>query len=298
MIQFREKSYGDNNVTSNVVKAAGTGSSIGWALHKIGKNLFKEVTKDKIIHGWENAGKIISEEAYNKLSSVDKKAYKHVYTTGKETLKNSAQVFGESMAKKAESTEKFLAKFGTVGEWLKGVNRSFWDRLSKMGKWILQNPTEASLIGAAIGASIAIGYYLIKASYNKVDQKLIGFKGRMIDKVCEALTSMGYKKDIDFTTSPSQADYIKTRVCLVVSSTRDELNITINSVNDSKLEPIARQIIKNLPSGSKFYQRQSDKSNELTLAVTHTNNGDHIYIASIAERFIKKKYPVFIVEIN
>lgn len=204
----------------------------------------------------------------------------------------------EAMSSASNTIESILSKSGSIGEYLKGVNKSFWDRLSKIGKWILTNPAKAGLIGAAVGASLAVGYYLIKKSYNKADQMLVGFRGKMLDLVTDTLRSMGYERDKDFTTDPAQADYLKTKVCIVVSSSKDELSLTINSISDPKLDSISKQIIKNLPSGTKFYKKESDKSNELSLALIPTSNGDYAYIATIAERFIKRKYPVFLLEIN
>lgn len=279
MIRFREKEY--SNIRTETARGAGLGAAIAVGVNKLMKSAIPDVVK----------------------RTPAKKDGKFIYDNGKqvfntEVLKEGTEIFKEGMEKAAPKVEAFLSKFGEVGKWLKGANRSFWDNLTKLGAWIMSNPSKAAIAGAAIGASLAAGYYLIKAAYNKADQKLANTSGRMLDKVCKVLEKMGYKRNQDFTTDPVQADYLRTKVCIVVSSTKDELNITVNSINDPKLEPVARQIIKNLPSGSKFYQRQSDKSNELTLAVTGSNNGDHTYIATVVERFIKKKYPVFIIEIN
>lgn len=269
MIRFQEKQYG---IGVDTARGAGIGAALAVGANKIMNTAIKPdwVTR-KVI-----------------------KVTRNGHLKGRKSIP-PMEVIAEGLKEKSAT---FLSKFGKVGEWLKGGNKSFWDNLGKLGAWIMSNPGKAAIAGAAIGASIAAGYYLIKAAYNKVDQKLTGFRGKMIDRVVDYLITMGYKRDTDFTTNPAQADYLKTKVCIVVSSTKDVVNITVNSINDPKLEPVARQIIKNLPSGSQFYQRESDKSNELTLAVTHSNNGDHVYIASIVERFIKKKYPVFIIEIN
>lgn len=276
MIKFREKQY---NATSDAVSGASVGAGVGWALSKTLGGLFKDKVKKVATETFKRDGKEITKDIY-------------------ETVKTGDQYLKESLGHASSNIENFLLKFGTIGEYLKGTNKAFWNKLAKVGMWIKRNPTEASIIGALVGASLAIGYYLIKKSYNKVDQRLVGFRGKMLDLVTDTLRSMGYERDKDFTTDPAQADYLKTKVCIVVSSSKDELSLTINSMSDPRLDSISKQIIKNLPSGTKFYKKESDKSNELSLALIPTSNGDYAYIATIAERFIKRKYPVFLLEIN
>lgn len=280
MIKFQEKSYS----TGDVVKGGTIGATAGYSASKLLKSMFPDKLRKIATESYKN----------DKGNKVTKDIY--------ETVSTAPEVLEAGFNKLAEGSEKILAKLPVIGKYLDGINRKFWDRLIEVGKFIQKNPTTSAVIGALVGASIAAGYYLIKASYNKTSNyasKLKGdFKGRMIEKVAEALVAMGYKSGVDFTTDPAQADYLKTKVCIIVSSTKDEVGISINSINEPKLEPVSRAIIKNLPSGTKFYKRESGSNNELTLAMTGSNNGDPTYIASIVERFIRKKYPVFLIEIN
>lgn len=275
MIKFREKQY---NATSDAISGASAGAAIGWTLSKTLGGLFKDKVKKVATETFKRDGKEITKNIY-------------------ETVKTGDQYLKESLGHASSNVENFLSKFGTIGEYLKGTNKAFWDKLAKVGMWIKRNPTQASIIGALVGASLAVGYYLIKRSYNGVSNKLSNFRGKMIDLVVNDLKKLGYRRDTDFTTDPAQADYLKTKVCIVVSSTKDDLSLVINSINDPKLDSVSKSIIKTLPSSAKYNRKESDKNNELSLTLM-SSNGDHAYISSITEMFIKRKYPVFLIEIN
>lgn len=291
MIRFREKTYG---LAADATKAGVTGASIGIGLNKIGNTILPIATKSKPIEG---LGKFITKYGMKVDSALQSMSNKGSLLSEMPSLPVTANT-DTTVLNKIKVNQVIGRGITNTARFLRGASRSFFDNLGKLGSWILKNPTQAAVTGAIIGASLAVGYYLIKRSYDKVDQKLTGFKGKMLDLVVTTLNSMGYEMDKDFTTDPAQADYLKTKVCIVVSSSKDELSLTINSISDPKLDSISKQIIKNLPSGAKFYKKESDKSNELSLALIPTSNGDYAYIATIAERFIKRKYPVFLLEIN
>lgn len=194
---------------------------------------------------------------------------------------------------------KFLSKFGptSISKYLKGANKSFWSRLESIGLWMRNNPIEASITGALVGASLAVCFYIIKKSYNKVDRMASNIVPDLLDRIVSNLKKSGYKFNKDYTTDPAQADYMKTKVCMVISQSSSELCININSVDDPKLNTISKSIIKNLPGTAKYSKRESDKNNELTLTLISTGN-DAAYITNIVEMFIKRKYPVFLLELN
>ena len=45
-------------------------------------------------------------------------------------------------------------------------------------------------------------------------------------------------------------------------------------------------------------EKVSDKYNELNITTMTSNNGDSTWVASIAEKFIKAGYPVYLVEVG
>jgi hypothetical protein len=280
MIKFREKQYA-SELSVNATKAAGIGSGVGIALNKIGNKVLPVIKKTARVD--RNGNSVFNDRG------------EQIFNT--EVISTASDRLGDILGNARSKIDIGLSKIGTIGEYLKGANRLFFEKLGKIGKWILDNPTKASIIGALVGASLAVGYYLIKRSYNGVSNKLSNFRGKMIDLVVNDLKKLGYRRDTDFTTDPAQADYLKTKVCIVVSSTKDDLSLVINSINDPKLDSVSKSIIKTLPSSAKYNRKESDKNNELSLTLM-SSNGDHAYISSITEMFIKRKYPVFLIEIN
>lgn len=277
MIKFREKSYSG---LSDTVKGAGIGAGIGVGLNKIGNSILTKVVSKT--PRMTDKGKLIFDDKGNQVFN--------------KVIEPASDRIADKLSKVSNKIESGLEYIGLDS--LKGANKKFWESLTKLGKWILDNPSKAAFAGALIGASLALGYYLIKRTYNKANQSLATANGSgMLDKVIKELEKSGFKRGVDFTTDPAKADYLKTKVCLVISTSKDEINLMINSISDPKLDKESDRIIKNLPSKTRFYKKESDRNNELTLS-TIPSNMDHSYIASVAERFIRRRYPVFLIEVN
>lgn len=168
-------------------------------------------------------------------------------------------------------------------------------KVSSLIEYISKNPKNAVGVGALVGASLALGYYLIKGSYNKLSNNSakITSNNSVSWQVADHLKASGYKSGKDYTIDPSVADYIHTKVCLVINASNDELSIISNSVDDNKLNSITKNVIKNLPDRAKYYKNESG----LTLSSFPANKLNSQYIANIAEMFINRKYSVFIVEV-
>ena len=45
-------------------------------------------------------------------------------------------------------------------------------------------------------------------------------------------------------------------------------------------------------------EKVSDRYNELNITTMTSNNGDAIWVATVAEKFIKAGYPVYLVEVG
>ena len=45
-------------------------------------------------------------------------------------------------------------------------------------------------------------------------------------------------------------------------------------------------------------EKVTDRYNELNITTLTSNNGDAIWVASIAEKFIKSGYPVYLIEVG
>ena len=112
------------------------------------------------------------------------------------------------------------------------------------------------------------------------------------------LKKMGFQEGRDYTRDPKVSSLLKTKVCLVISKSADELRLLINTVNDYKLKSITEKITSNLPTMSTVTEKVSDRFNEINVTTMTSNNGDAIWIASLAEKFIKEGFPVYLVEVG
>lgn len=211
---------------------------------------------------------------------------------------NIGEKFSGSLSNAGNSTSNFFKRFGSIGEKLAKYNRSIWNKLGKFSRYIIENPAQAALGGALVGASLVLAYWLIKSAYNKADEATTSNDNDVLAEVCRNLIKAGFKINKDFTTNPAEADNLRTKVCIVISKAEGHISINVNSISDPKLDQISKSLIKNLPSGSKYSTRESDRNNDLMITLVDSNNNDAGYIASVAERFIRAKYPVFIVELN
>lgn len=266
MIKFVEKRY---SLSSSSVKGATTGAFVATGLSQlIGKKEAAELGK--------STGRYVSKMAESAANVIS------------------------SAVPKVMSTGKLQSVANAISSGIKATGNVFGSRLRSTIEMFV-NPKAAIIKGAIIGAAIAAGYYIIKYLYNKADQSISSSRinsNYSLSEVDRYLRSKGYSNEKDYALDPDTADYIRTKVSIVVDKNSDNLCLTINSVNDPKLEKVTKSIIKELPTESRFYSKQSDKNNELILHVTSSNGGDSVYVGEIVEKFIQKKYPVFLVEIN
>lgn len=151
--------------------------------------------------------------------------------------------------------------------------------------------------GVAIGGALGALAGMIMDVSDYINKKTTVNK-RLLKDVLDNLKKTGYKEGTDFTRDPKMASLLKTKVCLVISKSSDELKLLINTVNDSKLKTITEQIIKNLPTLSTLTEKVSDRFNEINITTMASNSGDATWVTSVAEKFISSGYPVYLVEVG
>ncbi|MCF0114819.1 MAG: hypothetical protein HUJ56_05650, partial [Erysipelotrichaceae bacterium] len=128
--------------------------------------------------------------------------------------------------------------------------------------------------------------------------KKMTVNNRLMKDVVENLKRSGFKEGDDFTRDPKRSNLLKTKVCLVISRSSDELRLLINMVNDRKLNDLTKGFTKNLPNYSTVTEKVSDRYNELSITTTTSNKGDAGWVSSIAEKYIREGYPVYLVEVG
>lgn len=149
------------------------------------------------------------------------------------------------------------------------------------------------IIGAALGALAGMIMDVTDHITNKRS-----LNNRLLKDVLVILKRMGFNEGRDYTRDPKVSSLLKTKVAIVISRTSDELKLLINTVNDRKLKDITTTISKNLPTMSTLTEKVNDRYNELNITTLTSNNGDATWVASIAEKFIKSGYPVYLVEVG
>lgn len=151
------------------------------------------------------------------------------------------------------------------------------------------------LVGAALGAICGSIWGITKTVGTKLSQLNTGHE--LIEEVIKNFKRAGYKRDKDWTTDAKVANLMKTKVCIVVSRRADELGVLVNMVNDERLKQVSEEIVKNLPAQKQKTEKVSDKFNDLQIT-SFPDSNDPVFVFSVAERFIKRGFPVYIMEVG
>ena len=151
--------------------------------------------------------------------------------------------------------------------------------------------------GVAVGASLGALAGMIMDITDHITNKK-SLNNRLLKDILIVLKKMGFNEGRDYTRDPKVAGLLKTKVAIVISKSSDELKLLINTVNDGKLKDIVKKISKNLPTMSTVTEKVTDRYNELNITTLTSNNGDATWVASIAEKFIKSGYPVYLIEVG
>lgn len=147
----------------------------------------------------------------------------------------------------------------------------------------------------AVGAALGAIFGAIKDSDKAINKRQVN--QRLMKNILDDLKKSGFKEGTDYVRDPKAADRIKSRVCIVISHDSDTLKLVINTRSEPKLKTISDNITRNLPSTSTVNDKITDRFNEINLT-TVSSQGDSVFVSSIAERFIREGYPVYLVEVG
>ena len=153
----------------------------------------------------------------------------------------------------------------------------------------------AGISSIAIGATLGAIVGLVYDAADLLDKKQVD--QRLLKRVVDDLKKMGFKENQQFTVNPKTATLMKTKVCLGISRSADTLKLLVNTVNDVKLNKLAQDTTKNLPSMSTRVERVTDRFNDINIT-TASGQGNSTFVSSIAEKFIRAGYPVQLVEVG
>ena len=237
-----------------------------------------------------------TERLINALSGVEKELQEH---KKKESPKSKPWLTIRGRKIFSEKKEKTYGKVlsdairgaslglmaGTGALQLSGVNKTGSTRAKAM----------IPLAGAALGAVAGSLWGIVKTADQVISQHGTGHK--LIEEVVKNLKRAGYKRDTDWTMDPKRATTMKTKVCIVLSRTADELGVLINMANDPKLKSVSAEITKNLPVDAQETERFSDRFNDLQIS-SYPSSKDSVFVFSIVESFIKRGFPVYLLEVG
>ena len=151
----------------------------------------------------------------------------------------------------------------------------------------------STLVGAALGALVGG----IKELDNYISHKTTVDK-RLMDRIVEDLKKTGFEEGVNFTRDPKTADRIKSPISVAITRNSGELRLLVNTIADKKLKDLTQQIIKNLPNSSAVTQEERNRYNEISITTISDGSADAGLIAGICEKFIRNKYPVYLVEVG
>ena len=153
--------------------------------------------------------------------------------------------------------------------------------------------TGGAILGAALGALCGI-----ISETDKFITRKTTTDNRLMKRVVEDLKKTGFVEGTDFTRDPKKATELRTAVCLVVSKNSGELRVLINTANDPKLKELTEKTVKNIPNLSAVTKKASDRFNEINITTISDSSADVGLIAGLAEKFIRSKYPVYLIEVG
>jgi hypothetical protein len=167
-------------------------------------------------------------------------------------------------------------------------------------KDIIKNPfLKKILLGTSIGVAVISGLSMLAEFYNKKKsvsevKKSINYN---LNQVIDILTRNGYIENKDFFTDPKKADQYKTKVSIILRRDLGTMDLIVNTTYDAKLDRVTRSIFKEIPSESSFFKKSSENNIEIIVSSIDVNSSPD-YMAEVSQKFIEKKIPVYLLEIN
>ena len=319
MINFKQKDYGAGNTAALALSGAGLGVSM-LNLHTNRKNR-EEGREDR--REQTKAIKRLNET----LTQVDKKLIEHPearipYSPQQSQPTTFKQKLSYLFKQKNNSyTAKHALQGAVIGGAIGGglLKNLSYDGRKKTLPWTknsqyqrktdpagknrhIDQPQVVKNRAITMGASILLGaalggiYGLIKDASNAINRRQVD--ERLSDRIIRNLNNLGFDEGIDFTRDPKTADLLKTKICVIISRTNGDLKIVINYVNDSKFKEEAQKIIKNLPPSAVALEKMGDRFNDITITTVSDKTQVPALVSVILEQFIRRGYPVYIVEVG
>lgn len=302
------KEFYKNNPTAKITTATAGFSGTNLAINATGKNSDKKYQEEQL-------------EAMDKLTKAlggVNKTLKEVKEPKKTTSYKFKKIFSEkndnnmiTFRRKDFSILSDTVKGAIIGGNVATLSLPLSGKDAKNIKYEGSNPTfrklntlspfakrlgvvaAGTLVGAALGALVGT----IKKGDEAISRKLT-VDNRLMDRVVEDLKKTGFKEGSDFTRDPKTADSLKSAISVAITRNSGELRLLVNTIADNKLKDITKNIIRNLPNSSAVTEESKSRYNEISITTISDGTADVGLIAGICEKFIRNKYPVYLVEVG
>lgn len=164
-----------------------------------------------------------------------------------------------------------------------------WGDFSDSAKLIASTTITGAALGAICGMIQNLDDSLSKASANN---------NNLMDKIQKKLKQLGYVGNKDYTKDPKFANLLKTKVCIVISRSSDDLKLLINMAQDDKLKDATSEIVDRLPKTAVVTEKAGNRFNDFSVSTLSRGAKDVDFIVRVIEMFIKRGFPVYLVEVG
>ena len=264
------KEFYKNNPTAKITTATAGFSGTNLAINATRKNSDKKYQEeqleamDKLTKALGGVNKTLKEVEVKEPKKTTSYKFKKIFS---EKNDNNMITFRRKDFSILSDTVKFAKRLGVVAA--------------------------GTLVGAALGALVGT----IKKGDEAISRKLT-VDNRLMDRVVEDLKKTGFKEGSDFTRDPKTADSLKSAISVAITRNSGELRLLVNTIADNKLKDITKNIIRNLPNSSAVTEESKSRYNEISITTISDGTADVGLIAGICEKFIRNKYPVYLVEVG
>lgn len=321
MIKFRQKNYGAGNAASLALSGAGLGVSV-LNLHTNRKNreegredrreqtkaikrlnqTLTQVDKKLIEHPEAHVSYAPQQKQPQPATFKQRLSYLFKQKNNSYTVKHALQgaviggTIGGGLLRNLSNDGRRKTILGTNNsQYKRGVNSNENNKRIDNVQ-VIKN--RAITMGASILVGAALGgiYGLIKDTSNAINNHQVD--ERLSTRIIYNLKNLGFKEGTQFTRDPKTADLLKTKICVIISRINGDLKIIINYLNDPKFKEDTQKIIKNLPPSAVAVEKMGDRFNDITITSVSDKTQDPALVSGILEQFIRRGYPVYIVEVG
>lgn len=155
------------------------------------------------------------------------------------------------------------------------------------------------LLGTSIGVTVISGLGLLMDYYNrrKSIHEVKNSVNHNINFIADLLKADGKIEGKDFFLDPREADSSRAKVSMILRKDIGTMDFIVNTSRDPKLDSLTKSIFRDIAGKPGYFKKETDNNTEIIVTSLDTSF-DPSYVVGVAEKFINKKVPVYLLEIN